>query len=131
MRLFYQLTEEEQKNAIDYCVNLILEDVLEGDLGITPENDEQEELVDHISDLLEKIEGLEINEKVNKILDDKKTFDFIYDVSFQMAQSAYYHEPEEMVIFPAFLEEDENEENIEEEKTNKISKEIKSKKSLN
>lgn len=109
MRLFHQLSEQEQEASIHHCLHMVLDDVITEGLQIDPETEGNEALVKALADAMEKVKATEDEaEKVRILMDDDTIGQEIYDMAVSMAHGAYYHDPDELVIFPEELLEDEN-----------------------
>ena len=52
------------------------------------------------------------DEKVNYLLGDHDISKAIYDIALEMAKSGFYHDEEELVIFPAAIKTETVEENL-------------------
>ncbi len=122
MRLFGQLSSDEQNNAIHYCVHLIVEDMLESDEfeldteGKCDEHKEEDEKIqEHLNAVLTKAKELPEEEQFDYILSDEESGQVIFDIAMGMSRNAYYHEQEELVIFPGSLADEEDEEELDED----------------
>jgi len=101
MRLFFQLNEEEQVNAINYCVNIVIGDLIEKNVNIP---DEEKELQAHINAVMLKIKDMEtVEEKTNFIMQDEIAYNFVFEVAMEMSKSAFYHDDEEFILFVSDL----------------------------
>lgn len=118
MRLFFQLSGEEQNAAVHYCVDLIMEDILTSkkfELDYQDKcSDHQEEdkkLEEHINTVVEEAKKLPPDQQFDYILQDQTAGEVIFDIAVGMAKQAYYHDQDELVIFPDSLFGDDDEEN--------------------
>ena len=113
MKLFYQLSEKEQNDVLHHCANLVLQDMLEGGLRLDPITEEEQLLKNRIEDAINHIKDLPTKEeKTNYLLGDSTVSKAIYEMALEMAKSAFYHEEDEMVIFPSALKQEEVEDNL-------------------
>lgn len=117
MRLFNQLSEQEQSNVIEYCADLVIDDILENGVIIDTVSDKEIALKEKMNAALEFAAGLDDKEQqVSYLLGDIDISTAIFDMAIDMAKTAFFHDCEELVIFPAHLEED-DEDTSEEPKT--------------
>lgn len=107
MRLFHQLTEDERHDAMHYCMDEVLDNIICGDikLSVDPEDDavlsaELQTASDHIKTLEED------EDKVDYLMNNEKISSIIFDLASNMAHSAYYHSSDEYVIYPDQLRDD-------------------------
>ena len=121
MRIFGQLNETEQNNAIHHCVHLIVEDMLDSDSfelesekKCEEHQEEDKKIQDHINEILEQAKELPQEEQFNYILQDQSTGEVIFDIALGMARDAWYPEEEEFVIFPASLSKENDTDEVEE-----------------
>lgn len=105
MKLFNQLSDEEQTKVISYCMQLIASGWLEEGLDPEAHSEEDCEIKCHIEEILLEASKIEDeDDKIKCLLDDEIVFEEINNIALSMAQGAYYHDPDEMVIFPELLE---------------------------
>lgn len=107
MRLFHQLSEEEQLGAVHYCIPIVAENMLEdGSAPFEPETEEDLAFHNKAADLLAQADALEnIDEKIGFLLQDEDMSGMLHDVARDIAVSAFYHDLEELVIFPEHFKE--------------------------
>lgn len=120
MRLFFQLNEDEQNYALKHCTNIIVEDIIDGGIVFEPMTDEEASIKQKIDDAVKHIAKFDVVEdKVNYLLNDDVIARTIYDLSLEMAKSAFYHEQNELVIYTDLK--DAEEEPVEQKETKKYS----------
>jgi hypothetical protein len=113
MRLFNQLSEQEQSNVIEYCADLVIEDILENGVIIDTVSDKEIALKEKMETALEFASSLEDKEQqISYLLGDIDISTAIFDMAIDMAKTAYFHDCEELVIFPAHLEDGDDEEEL-------------------
>lgn len=119
MKLFYQLTDEQKHNAIHYCLfNTVIEDLLNQDLedlkpNLDEEIDEEEkEIQQKIYEAVLKCKefGDDLDSKIDYIMSDDTLSDVLHSVAHSMAQTVYYHENEDFVIFMEEITDEEDKE---------------------
>lgn len=110
MRLFYQLNEQDQNNALHYCADIVVEDLIEDGVKIDPITKEDEDLKEKLDAAVEHAKLLESREeKINYLMSDAVVSKAIYEIALEMAKSAFYHDDEELIIFPNALKKVEQE----------------------
>jgi len=110
MKLFYQLNEEQQEKVVKYCMNHVMDDMFDDGLDFDPQSEEDEKIKNKIEDALSKaITQKTKSEKVKILLEDQLVYQAIYSIALEMAKNAFYHEDDELAIFPNSLEVDDNE----------------------
>ena len=99
MKLFYQLQELEQNEALHHCVHMVLDDLIEDGVDIEPVSDEDfllkeklEAAVKHISTLTTR------EEKEDYLMSDSFLSKAIYDIALEMAKGGFYHESDELIM---------------------------------
>jgi hypothetical protein len=109
MRLFNQLSEKEQSNVIEYCADIVIDDILENGVVVDVVSDKEIALKEKLDHALQFADTLESKEqKVSYLLEDIDISTAIFDMAIDMAKTAFYHDSEELVIFPDQLNEDEH-----------------------
>ena len=100
MKLFYQLNELEQNNALNHFSGLVITDLIEDGVKLDPMNDDEILLKEKLENAVDYIKQLSsIDEKTNYLLNDADISKAIYDIALDVAKSAYYHESEESIVF--------------------------------
>lgn len=111
MRLFNQLDEDERADVIDYCVHMVLHDVIDDEVEITADDDEGKALKEKFDAAIKHIETLpEIGDKMDYLMESEDISKAIFEFAIEMAKSAYYHDGDEIVIFPGELGADDEDE---------------------
>lgn len=101
MKLFYQLDEEEQNNALQHCADMVIDDLLDGGIDIDPTTDEDARFKERLDAAVEHIKEIsEVQEKVDYLMNDPDISAAVYDIALEMAKGAFYHEEGELVIYP-------------------------------
>lgn len=132
MRLFYQLTEKEQNDVIHHCANLVVEDMINDGVKLEPTTEDDFKLKERLEEAVKYIHTLSSKkEKTDYLMTDEYISKAIYDIGLEMAKSAFYHDDEEMVIFPASLKDEEKDEDDDVEILNVQTKSKKSSHSIN
>jgi hypothetical protein len=103
MRLFWQLSETEQHNAIHYCSHLVLDDVLSGSMKIEAVNEDDNKLQEALTSTYEIFKTLTTDEeKVDIVMENELLSQAVYEIAGEMARTAFYHDQEkELIIFDA------------------------------
>ena len=114
MRLFWQLEETEQHNAIHYCSHLVIDDILDGSMQIEAVNEDDGKLKETLDDVYETFKTLTTDEeKVDVVMENEVLSQAVYDIASQMAQTAFYHDgAAELIIFDDDINFDDFEEDI-------------------
>lgn len=108
MRLFYQLNESEQNDALHHCANIVMDDMINEGVKLEPITEEEEELKNKLEEAVNYIANLPLKEdKTNYLLGDPVVSKAIYDIALEMAKSAFYHDESELIIFPSAIKEKE------------------------
>jgi hypothetical protein len=109
MRLYYQLTDTEKKLVLNFCTNLVLKDLISGDMkfDLTSEDaiiknkiEAELEYIDTLADEQAKRDHLLGNTDISLL---------IHQTAKEIAQGTIYVEPDQMVICPETIEEFEHE----------------------
>ena len=100
MKLFHQLETSDQHNAIHYCMHIVVEDMLSDGVELEAFSEEDQK----IKNTLEKVvaEAKVITDKQEQfefLVEHKEAGQMIFDLSLDMARSAYYHADDELVIY--------------------------------
>lgn len=115
MKLFWQLTDDEQHEALHYCADMVIQDILDGESHLEPSNDEENKLKEKLDKSIEHIKTLATDsERVDYLLNDEMISKMIFDIGLDLARSAYYHEDDEISINISALQPDNLEESNEE-----------------
>jgi len=109
MKLFFQLNSKEQDIAVEYCADFVLKNTIENGLNIEinedPENFELKNKIDDLLARLKKDKTLTtFQEKIDFLMAEEFFVETIYDLSTELANNAYYHENDELVIYTDSLE---------------------------
>lgn len=113
MRLFYQLAETEQNDVVHHCCHMVIQDMIDDGIRLEPVSEEEQDLKNKLEDAMVQIKQFATDEeKADYLFSDPVVSKAIYDIALEMAKSAFYHEDEELVIFPATLSND-NAEDVE------------------
>jgi hypothetical protein len=118
MKLFHQLSEEEKNQAIHYCINLVVEDMIDDGAKVSPETEDEFDFHSKLSNAIVHAKGLATQEEQLKyLLEDDEISAMLHDFALGVAQTAFYHDTSELVIFPEHLngEADVTNENTDEE----------------
>jgi len=111
MRLFYQLSESDKNNALHYCADIVVEDLISDGVKLEPVTNEDIALKEKLDNAIEHIKLLSTNdEKISYLMSDIEVSKTIYEIALEMAKSAFYHDDEEMIIYPNSLKSKELEE---------------------
>lgn len=104
MRLFFQLSEPEQNEVLHHCADIVIQDMIVEGVHLDPITEEELDLKEKLEDAVKHIQDYPTKEeKINYLLGDSTVSKAIYDIALEMAKSAFYHEEEELVIFPSTL----------------------------
>ncbi len=107
MRLFHQLDDTDQHNAIHYCIHLVLDDMLADGVELEPHSEEDKKAKELLEKVIAQAKILPEEEQFNFVMNDnKEASTIVMDIAIDFARGAYYHDPGEMVIFPADLREE-------------------------
>lgn len=109
MKLFYQLTPEEQDAAIEHCAELVATNAIENGLRIESDDEEGVDISETINSTLQELKNRTDlktrEEKIEFLMDDEKFSDVLFELSSEMAKNAFYHDQDELVIFSEVLAE--------------------------
>jgi hypothetical protein len=99
MKLFYQLQELEQNEALHYCLHIVLDDLIEEGVDIEPVSDEDFLLKEKLDAAVKHINTLTTHEeKEDYLMSDAFLSKAIYDIALEMAKGAFYHEEDELTL---------------------------------
>jgi hypothetical protein len=108
MRLFNQLTHQEQDLVVNYNVSILLDQFVSGEFQFdTCEND-----CEHKSAFKEALTHIKTIEKeadkISYLLDDEETYDMILDMAIESSKNVFYMDEDDNVIYPHLLQADED-----------------------
>lgn len=109
MKLFHQLTSEQQDAAIEHCADLVANNAIENGLRLEALNGEEgAELKEQIDSLMEELnERTDLQtreEKLQFLMEDEIFADTIMELALEMAHQAFYHDNDELVVFTDLLD---------------------------
>lgn len=120
MKLFYQLSEAEQENAINHCADLVVSNAIDNGLQIEVHDDsDSKELKRRLDNLFIKLKEKDFktkDEKAEFLMSEDYFADTIFELAREMAHNAFYHDQDELVIFADTLSDGLDEEEPEEKK---------------
>jgi hypothetical protein len=100
MRLFYQLTEQDQNSALHYCADIVVEDLIEDGVKLEPITKEDVTLKEKLDIAVAHMKMLSTyEEKASYLMSDTELSKAIYEIALEMAKSTFYHDDEELVIY--------------------------------
>lgn len=107
MKLFYQLTPEQQDGAVHFCLfEYVIDDLLTSEnveLASDDVSDEEEmrvkEKLRGIVDECHKLGEENWDGKVDLLMEDDEINHILHQIAAHMATTIHYHEPGEMVIY--------------------------------
>ena len=105
MKLFHQLEEKDQHNSIHYCLHVIVDDFLTGDINLEASSEEESKIHEKLLKTVEEAKSLPEEDRFSYILDSEQS-PLIFEMALDMARSAYYHPDEDMVIHYETLREE-------------------------
>ena len=104
MKLFYQLTQTDQDNALHHCADIVLDDLIEEGVKLEPITEDDSNLKERLEAAVQHIKTLPTREeKENYFMNDSFLSKSIYEIALEMAKSAFYHSGDELVIYPDAL----------------------------
>ncbi len=107
MKLFFQLEENQQESALNYCMNIVLEDILDSQFEFNANSNKDLEIKNKIEQAIKNSKKAKSKEdKIKLLLADSVVYETVRAVALEMAKNAYYHEDEELVIFPNAINEE-------------------------
>lgn len=98
MFLFHKLSEEDQHNAIHYCMHLVVEDMLEEGVQLEPFSDEDKRLREVLEKVIGEAQGLPEDQQFEYVIHHADGGQIVFDIALDMARSAYYPSDDELVI---------------------------------
>lgn len=103
-----------------------MQDMIDDGVKLEPLNDEEVSLKEKLENAIRHIKTLSTREeKTNYLLGDAIVSRAIYDIALEMAKGAFFHDEEELVIYPSTLkQEDIEEENLLPESSLKKTKKV-------
>jgi len=125
MKLFYQLDEKTQNEVLHHCANIVMQDMIDDGVKLEPLSDEEASLKEKLEAAIRHIKTLSTKEdKTNYLLGDAVVSRAIYDIALEMAKSGFFHDEEELVIYPSTLKQEDFEENLLPESSLKKTKKV-------
>lgn len=103
MRLFHQLEEKEQQNCLHYCVHLVIDDLISGDLEFETYSEKYKKMEEELTKTVEEAKSLPEDEQFSYIM-NSNSCQMVFDLAMDMARSAYYPCEDDLVIDRAGLE---------------------------
>jgi hypothetical protein len=98
MLLFNKLMEEDQHNAIHYCMHLVVEDMLEDGVQLEPFSDEDKKMRSILEKAIDEAKKLPEDQQFEFVVTHQEAGQLVFDIALDMARSAYYPEDDELVI---------------------------------
>jgi hypothetical protein len=114
MRLFHQLSEEDQHNSIHYCMHLVVEDMLEDGVELEPFSEEDRKVKVILEKVIAESKTLEKEQQFEFVVHHPEGGQIIFDIALDMARSAYYHPDDDLVIHYEALRKNEEQVAVEE-----------------
>lgn len=100
MKLFYQLTQEEQDDAVHYYTHVVVDDMISEGVNLDPVTEDESELKEKLEEAIKHTKTLATNEeKTDYLFGNDEISKAIYDIALEMAKGAFYHSNDEMVVF--------------------------------
>lgn len=101
MKLFFQLTEDQQNDMIHRCVHLVIDDMMEDNIQLEPITTDDLELKTKMESAVAHVKTLATeDEKMEYLLhDNEDVAKAIYDIAIEMAKGSFYHEENETVFY--------------------------------
>jgi hypothetical protein len=121
MKLFNQLNEDEQHEALHHCADIVIEDLINDGIKLEPLTDEDEELKEKFEETLDRIKDLPMQDKIDNLLGDPILSQAIYDIALELAKGTYYMETGELILYVDDLSPDEEEKLLPEANIKKVS----------
>ena len=116
MKLFSQLTQDQQLLVIRYTTGIVLQDILDGNLVLDPSSDEDNELKVELDKAIKHISKLkDDDQKVNYLMENEVIAGAIQEIALEMSKGCWISNTDgdksnDMIIDLAELEEEEKEE---------------------
>jgi hypothetical protein len=98
MFLFHKLSEEDQHNAIHYCMHLVVEDMLEEGVQLEPFSEEDKKMRAVLEQVIGEAQNLPEEQQFEYVVHHAEGGQIIFDIALDMARSAYYPSDDELVI---------------------------------
>lgn len=98
MFLFHKLSEEDQHNAIHYCMHLVVEDMLEDGVQLEPFSEEDKKMRATLEKAIGEAQSLPEEQQFEYVVHHAEAGQIIFDIALDMARSAYYPSDDELVI---------------------------------
>jgi hypothetical protein len=113
MKLFYQLQELEQNEALHHCLHMVLDDLIEDGVDIEPVSDEDFILKEKLEAAVKHVNTLTTHEeKEDYLMSDSFLSKAIYDIALEMAKGGFYHEHDELILLIDDLHPDHKDEDL-------------------
>ena len=96
--LFHKLDENDQQNAIHYCMHLVVEDMLEDGVQLEPFSDEDKKMKLSLEKVIDEANKLPTEQQFEFVVNHEETSQIVFDIALDMARSAYYPSDDELVI---------------------------------
>ena len=107
MRLYHQLDQDEQEMAIEHCTEMIVGDLMAGQLDIDLQPDDEEvtpeleKRAKTVKTAIERISTLDSNDdKLDYILANKELMAIVNSLSEEMFRTFHYLEWDDRVMWP-------------------------------
>ena len=114
MKLFHQLTEEDQYNAVHYCMHNVVDDMLSDGVEMEAFSDEDKRRREILTKVVAEAQELPEEQQLDHIAHHSEAWQICFDIALDMARGAYYHPSEDMVIYYEELRDNEHENNEDE-----------------
>ena len=98
MFLFHKLSEEDQHNAIHYCMHLVVEDMLEDGVQLEPFSEEDKKMRAVLEQVIGEAQKLPEDQQFEYVVHHAEGGQIVFDIALDMARSAYYPSDDELVI---------------------------------
>lgn len=98
MKLFHQLEESDQHNAIHYCMHTVVEDMLDDGVQIEAFSEEDKKMRAILEDALSEALEAPEDRRFELLTSHKGAGQYIFDIALDMARASWYHSDEDMVI---------------------------------
>lgn len=98
MFLFHKLTEEDQHNAIHYCMHIVVDDMLEDGVELEPFSDEDKKMKAALERVIGEAKIMPQETQFEFVVHHAEVGQMIFDIALDMARSAFYASDDEMVI---------------------------------
>lgn len=104
MKLFSSLSPLDQEKAVEFCLKIMIEDILTNGFSIKSQDENDLAVEEHLNYLLEECaEMASVDEKVKFLMEDEIAKKTILDSAVELAKSAYFHNDDELVVFKSDL----------------------------